>query len=164
MVATFKIYLQKKFLMIIFFEYSLGGKPTPTADALKKAVLKSVKELCSPEFSRIAPCELFVNLKNLPNIQDKQTHKTPCAMCDEVNSGPRCMWLCCGFVACQSCAFWYYAYVCPYGVCVACDCPFPTGWKLTDVLLPPSPQADIEKDFKSLQSRLLKARKGALSL
>ena len=123
-------------------------------------VLDSVTELFSSEFSRVEVCELNIDEDKPFEIQDQQNHTTPCAMCNKVDCGPRCMWLCCGFVACQSCAWWYYAKVCPYGVCIACDSSFPTGWTITDMLVTPPPQNQIKADFKLVQRKLLKQSKG----
>jgi hypothetical protein len=111
-----------------------------STSTLQKSVLKSVKELYPCDWVRVPPPPLQLDSVDEFGIDDsfEKQHLQPCPMCAELNCGPRCQWICCGFVACQGCALHYYKNVRMFGACVACESPFPAGSTYTDVIKSPT--------------------------
>ena len=116
---------------------------------LRRYVLHRARWLFDMSYIPKVPCELSLTERSL-DIEDPHVdlHDIPCNMCDKSgpDCGPRCVWICCGFLACQKCALHFYKCVMPYGRCPACECVFPAGWNVYDILRPPPARASALRD------------------
>ena len=120
------------------------------------------RELYTARDTPLIPKELFAADTEF-DIRDVLKWTMPCNMCTQKDSGPRCYFLCCGFLACQDCVTHFYKFVHGYGVCPYCHCVFPEQWGLNDILAsPPTVLETVELASRIKQSRLVLKRKGKL--
>jgi hypothetical protein len=126
--------------------------------ALLDEIFECVDELYPVDYSPIVPPFINIPQNYKLTVKSQRIPSTHCGMCDSLD-GPQCMWVCCGFIACQKCVVWYYSMVWQSGVCVACGCPFPESWSLDDMLCEPPPDGKIPTDFKALQKSQTKSKK-----
>lgn len=144
--------------------FSYQQVPATSLNRLKRYVLHRAAWLFDLSYTPKVPSELSLTERNL-DIEDTYSnlHDIPCKMCDKSSPdcGPRCVWICCGFLACQSCALHLYKCVVPYGRCPACQCVFPAGWNVYEILRSPPARASALRN--SVMSHLKTLRRAVLA-
>jgi hypothetical protein len=125
-------------MFLVLDRVKLKPAKNSTQPEVKAAVLKSVEKKYAWDAQPLLPEDVCI--KSL-DIQDMRIHNSPCYMCGEKGTY-LCIWICCGHVACVTCAQQLYRFVHPFGVCPRCQRVFPAGWSVHDMLAPLSVEQD----------------------
>ena len=101
-------------------------------------ILSSTEEMFDAEDVPCVPAQLAGTEQDTFIVEDTINWESACNMCARKDSGARCFFLCCGYIACHQCVVQFYKHISALRVCLKCDSVFPEQLSLGDIIVAPT--------------------------